>query len=82
MLFQTLTLNDGTEITECNAIVSDNVLWLYVYSAIDFGELFNLLNDPEKVKKITAADASYRGFKELFCIRKEVGGFITAGLRK
>ena len=47
---------------------------------------FALLNDPEKAKKITMDRGGertvFRGFKELFCIRKEDGNFISAGLRK
>ena len=83
---QKLTLNDGTVLESSYAIRDGSNLWVYVYAAISFGELFLLLNDPEKVKKITAerdgAESVHRGYKELFCIRKENGGFISAGLRK
>ena len=83
---QKLTLNDGTVLENSYAFQDGSNLWVYVYAAISFGELFALLNDPEKVKKITAerdgAESVFRGYKELFCIRKENGGFISAGLRK
>jgi len=81
-----LILNDGTELMGSYVIQSGTILWVYVYAEITFGELFELLNEPETVKKIQQIQdnekASFRGFKELFCIRKEDGGFISAGLRK
>lgn len=83
---QKLTLNDGTVLEGSYAIQDGNILWVYVYAEIEFGELFGLLNDPEKVKKIKAeredVESVHRGYRELFCIRKENGGFISAGLRK
>ena len=83
---QKLTLNDGTELLNSSVAEDGDILWLYVYADIAFGDLFSLLNDPEKAKKIVATfgetTTTYRGFKELFCIRKEKIGFISAGLRK
>lgn len=83
---QKLTLNDGTELMNSSVTDDGNILWLYVYADIEFGNLFALLNDPEKVSKITATfggeKTEYLGFNELFCIRKEKVGFISAGLRK
>lgn len=82
----TLELNDGTMLDGSYAIKSGGVLWVYVYAEIGFVELFQLLNDPEKTGTITARQGGvtneYQGFMELFCIRKEDGGFISAGLRK
>lgn len=83
---QKLTLNDGTDLLGSYAIQTGAILWLYVYSEISFGDLFALLNDPETVKKVqmtlNGEKTTFRGYKELFCIRKEDGGFISAGLRK
>ena len=83
---QKLTLNNGTELLNSSVTEDNDTLWLYVYADIAFGDLFALLNDPEKVEKIVATfgemTTTYRGFKELFCIRKEKAGFISAGLRK
>ena len=83
---QKLTLNDGTELLNSSATEDGSILWLYIYADITFADLFALLNDPDKAKKITAMfggdKRTHRGFKELFCIRKENGGFISAGLRK
>lgn len=82
---QVLTLNDGTALGGSYAIENDGKLWVYVHTEIRFAELFALLNDPEKTKKITGNQGgnktTWRGYKELFCIRKE-DGFFSAGLRK
>ena len=83
---QQLTLNDGTVLENSSVAEAGNILWLYVYADITFADLFALLNDPEKARRVTAvfgeSKTTYRGFKELFCIRKEDGGFVSAGLRK
>ena len=81
-----LTLSNGTELQGSYAIQIGNTLWVYCYAEIGFGQLFALLNDPEKVAAITMTQAGtetdFDGFTELFCIRKEDAGFISAGLRK
>ena len=81
-----LTLNDGTELANSYVLRSGNILWVYVYAQIGFAELFGLLNDPEKTARIrmeTGGDETeHAGYTELFCIRKEDGGFISAGLRQ
>lgn len=81
-----LILNDGTVLKDSYVIQSGNTLYLYCYAEIAFGDLFAVLNDPEKAKKITMQQSGektvFRGFKELFCVRKEDGNFISAGLRK
>lgn len=84
-MIQKLTLNDGTELDNSSAIEEGNTLFLYVYAEITFADLFALLNDPEKAKKVVETlgekKTTYRNFKELYFIRKE-NGFISAGLRK
>ncbi len=81
-----LTLSDGTELQGSYVIQVGPVLWVYCYAQITFAALFELLNDPEKTAEITMTQGehqvAYEGFTELFCIRKEVAGFISAGLRK
>lgn len=81
-----LTLNDGTVLEDSYVAQAGSTLWVYVYAEITLAALFALLNDPEKAKKITMEQmgqkVTFRGYKELFCIRKEEGGFISAGLRK
>lgn len=78
-----LILNDGTEIAG-HLIETSGVLLLYMYD-ITFEKAFELLNDPEKVKKIKAerygSITTIRGYKELYTITKEIG-LISAGLRK
>ena len=79
----TLTLNDGT-VLGGHCIESDGTLWLYLDKAA-LGELFPLLDDPEKTKVIKAAqygtETTIRGYKHLFCIREETNQ-VTAGLRE
>ena len=81
-----LTLNDGTELEYSTVTQAGNVLCVYCYAPVTFGQLFWLLNNPEKVAEITMTQgehqAIFEGFTELFCIRKEDAGFISAGLRK
>lgn len=81
-----LTLNDGTELGSSYVIRSGNNLWVYVYAQITFADLFSLLNNPENTAAITMKQGEeetvFEGFAELFCIRKEDEGFISAGLRK
>lgn len=82
-----ITLNDGTEIVGTHVIPNGNVLWVYIRNGMGLGDVFPLLNDPEKTKKITAEPfggekVTYKGYKVLFSIRKEDDGQITAGIRK
>lgn len=80
---ETLILNDGTQLNG-HAIETDGTLWLYL-NAGTMGDVFSLLNDPEKTKVIKAsqygAEKAYKGYKHLFCIREETTQ-ISAGLRK
>ena len=81
-----LTLNDGTELEYSSVTQVGRILWVYCYAQITFAALFELLDDPEKTAEITMTQGehqvAYEGFTELFCIRKEDAGFISAGLRK
>ena len=83
---QYLTLNDGTVLDNSYAIENGGVLWLYVYAPLTMAQVFGMLNDPEKTAQIAAyrfgLTTEHEGFRELFCIQKENGGFISAGLRK
>ena len=68
------------------AFTSGDVLWVYVYAEISLADLFALLNEPENTQEITASrfgeTTVFSGYTELFCIRKEEEGFLSAGLRK
>lgn len=83
---QKLILSDGTELANSYAVQAGGNLWVYVYAQISFAALFGLLNDPAKTDAITLSqggtETEFDGYDELFCIRKEDGGFISAGLRK
>lgn len=79
-----LTLNDGTEITG-HLIETETRLFLYMYG-ITLAEAFNLLNDPEKTKKIVAVrygeTATVKGYKKLMSISVERDDMISASLKK
>lgn len=79
-----LTLNDGTEL-EGHLIETDARLFVYVYG-LAMAEAFELLNDPEKTKKIVAErygeKTTVRGYKHLYSISEEAGGMISGGLKK
>ena len=81
-----ITLNDGTVLQDSYVIQDGNILWVYIYAAISFEDAFLLLCNPDNVKKVTLEQFGektvFKGFTELFCIRKEDGGFISAGVRK
>lgn len=81
-----IKLNDGTVLDESEVLKSGERLFLYLYGQITFEQAFALLNDPDKTKKIVAdkfgTKTTYSGYKELYVITKEDGGYITAGLRK
>lgn len=83
---QYLTLNDGTVIQDSFVLEDGNILRVYVYSNMDFGVLFNLLNDPEKVEEIKCTrygnEQTVTGYTELYCISKEPNGSYSAGIRK
>lgn len=85
-MIRKLKLNDGTELENSYVSQAGGNLWVYVYAQITFAALFTLLNDPSKTDVITLNDGAtvteFNGYNDLFCIRKEDEGFISAGLRK
>ena len=81
-----LTLNDGTELEYSTVTQAGNILWVYCYAQITFAALFALLINPDNTARILMTHGDHQlafdGFTDLFCIRKEDAGFISAGLRK
>ena len=79
-----LTLNDGTELTG-HLVENDSRLFVYVYD-LTLAEVFELLNDPEKTKKIKAvrygAEQTVRGYKHLCSVSEENNQMISAMLKK
>lgn len=79
-----LTLNDGTEL-QGHAIETETRLFVYVWEKT-LTEVFELLNDPEKTKKIVAVrygeTQTFRGYKRLMSISDEGSGMISASLKK
>lgn len=80
-----LILNN-IEIQDSYVLRNGSMLFVYVYAEITFAELFNILNNPANVQTVRAfvgeTETDYDGYTELFVIRKEDEGFISAGLRK
>lgn len=82
---ESLTLFDGTILENSSAIQSGD-LFIYVQGS-DMQTVFNLLIDPDKVKKITytqnnGGSVLYLGFKKLTAVTDEGDGLITAVLKK
>lgn len=79
-----LTLNDGTELNG-HLIETETRLFLYVYD-MQMDEVFNLLYDPEKTKKIVAErggeKTTVKGYKVLMSISVETSNMISASLKK
>lgn len=81
---ETLKLNDGTELIG-HAIEASERLFVYIWEKT-MAEVFELLNDPEKTKKIIATryedQQTFRGYKHLCSVSEETGGMIAASLKK
>ena len=79
-----LTLNDGTELTG-HLLETETRLFVYVWE-LSLAEAFELLNDPEKTKKIIAdrygETKTVKGYKHLMSISEETGGMIAGSLKK
>lgn len=80
-----ITLNDGTVLTGHVAEASAR-LFVYVYGDKTLGEVFPLMNDPDKTKKITVGEGDkvtiYKNYKTLCSISKESLGMISVILQK
>ena len=81
---ETLTLNDGTVLTG-HLLETETRLFVYVWEKT-LAEAFELLNDPEKTKKIVAdrygETKTVKGYKHLVSISEETGGMVSASLKK
>ena len=80
----TIKLYDGTVIAG-TAADDVNILWLSM-EGIGFTEAAAMLSDPAKTGVITAiigkTERMYGGFTQLFSLRKDAAGKISAGLEK
>lgn len=83
---QILILNDGTRLFDSHVIQDGTVLWVYLNKSLTLAEAFGVLNDPERTVRIVAneygQENEYEGFTDLFYIRKEDNGQVSAGLKK
>ena len=81
---ETLTLNDGT-VLKGHLLETESRLFVYVWEKT-LTEMFELMNDPEKTKKIMAErygeKTTVRGYKHLVSISEETGGMIAGSLKK
>lgn len=80
----TLKLNDGTELAG-HALETDGVMYLYI-EHMSMAEGWPLLSDPEKTGRIEETrygrTAVHTGWNHLFCMREELGGMLSAGLKR
>jgi hypothetical protein len=82
---ENLKLNDGTVLDNSSAILSGD-LFLYM-NGHGMKEVFDLLIEPEKTKKIVytrndGSIVSYLKYKKLISVRDEGDDLITAVLRR
>ena len=81
---ETLKLNDGTELVG-HAIEANERLFVYIWNKT-MAEVFELLNDPEKTKKIVATrygnETTFRGYKRLMTVNDQGNGIIDSSLKK
>ena len=82
-----IILEDGTVISDAYVQTPANMLMIYVRneSGMTMGDLFQLLNNPEKTETITAEaygeTTVYTGYTDLYSISRGVTQ-ISAGLMK
>ena len=84
---ETLTLNDGTILENSHVLESNGNLFVYVNGELTIKDVFDLMYDPEKTKKIVfeisgSKAGTYRGYKKLIAVRDEGNGLVTAVLGK
>lgn len=82
----TLTLNDGTAMSGSTLLESNGHLFIYVMNGSGIRDVFNLMIEPTKTCRITAAQNGEtlvkEGFTKLIAVRDEGNGLITATLAK
>ncbi len=82
----TLTLNDGTVMSGSTLLESNGHLFIYVMNGSGIRDVFNLMIEPTKTSRITAAQngetLAKEGFTKLIAVRDEGNGLITATLTK
>ena len=82
-----LILNNGARLFPAHAIEAGGILWVYIDNPdATLADVFDLLVDPEKTSRIVANEygviSEFTGYTDLFCIRKEDYGQVSAGLKK
>ena len=82
-----ITLADGTVINNAYTILVDGELFVYINSTtMDIREVWSLLSNVKKTKRIRCQafgeDVTYQKYTDIYFIRRELNGSMSAGLRK
>ena len=88
---ETITLNDGTVLTDATTIGALPGLWVHIQKGLTFAEAFALFSDPKKTAVITSDKSEpnrpgegtvYEGYTDLYMLKREDDGMIVIGLHK
>lgn len=83
----TITLADGTVFNNAYGMLVNGDLFIYITStSLDIREVWNLLSNVKKTKRIRSQafgeDVTFLKYTDIYFIRRETDGSISAGLRK
>lgn len=84
---QSITLKDGTELSNSYVIQDGHNLYVYISNGLSFKQVFGLLSETERTEKIEKTTLSgtietYTDYTDLIALRNEGNGLITAVLAK
>ena len=84
---QRITLADGTILNNAYALLVDGNLFIYITTTtMDIRDVWNLLSNTRKTKRIRSQafgeDVTYQKYTDIYFIRRETDGSMSAGLRK
>lgn len=84
---QKITLADGTVIQNAYAMPVNGDLFIYINSTeMDIRDVWSLLSNVRKTKRIRSQafgeDITYQKYTDIYFIRREDNGSMSAGLRK
>ena len=88
---ETITLNDGTVISNVDSIEAIVGLWLHIHSGVNFSGAYQLFSDPMRTAVITSDRTTpakpddntvYEGYTDLYMLKREDNGVIVVGLHK
>ena len=88
---ETITLNDGTTVSNVETMTAVVGLWIHIFSGMELAEAFSLFSDQEKTIRIESDKTEphrpdektvYEGYTALFMMKQEEDGEIVIGLHK